>query len=281
VPVDYDLVKTSQGWTPAASTVPVVFSAGGSGPLVRFGSGADATELGWVSAVPAPTIAGASATYALDASTSLVLRATASGFEQSLVLAKKPANAPRVTLGFANGLILRAAAAGGGFELARPGANGKRVFAVPAPVMYSAQVDPVTGDHTQVADLTATVGTAADGTPTLDVSAAASTAMSFLNDPATQYPVTIDPVVAAVAPLSDTYVTTENQSNHSTDYDLRVGRTTLGNTRRALLRFAAGSSLAGMHVTAATLRLYEIDAGSCTAQPIKAYPVTQSWIRRR
>ena len=91
------------------------------------------------------------------------------------------------------------------------------------------------------------------------------------------YPVTIDPTIASVSQVGDTYVTAQNTTDHSTDYDIRIGLSTLGNLRRSLVRFNAATTLTGRHVTSATLSLYNIFTGSCTPSPVYAYPVTANY----
>lgn len=275
LPVDYELAETVDGWVPKASPTPVTFSAGGSGPAAVIGSGVDAVSLDWPGRLPAPTVEGATATYALPGGEQLVLTANATGFEQSLVLTQRPAPGAvrRLRLALGGKLTLKPAGSNGSFDLARPGTSGATVFHVPAPVMYSAKLDPVTGEHTQVQAMTATTGKDAAGGQVLDVAATAA----FLDDPETVYPVVLDPTIASVGKVGDTYVTQDNSLDHSADYDLRLGVSSLGNIRRSLLQFTAGASLAGMHVTNASLNLFEVDAGSCTATPMVAYPIIAAW----
>jgi hypothetical protein len=79
VPVDLDLAKVAGGWAPKASPSPVTFSPGGDGPAVRLAEGSKKVALDWAKTLPAPTIDGPKATYALDATTDLVLTALPDG----------------------------------------------------------------------------------------------------------------------------------------------------------------------------------------------------------
>ena len=120
VPVDYSLTQTAKGWAPKASDAQVLFSTGGSGPAASLSRGARKLGLSWTKDLPAPTISGSSATYKLDASTSLVLTATPAGFEESVVLSKAPATAYALKLPLAlTGLT--AVGNSGGVDFARPG----------------------------------------------------------------------------------------------------------------------------------------------------------------
>lgn len=64
-PIDLDLVKTPAGWAPLAAASPVLFSAGGSGPLVTETDPASGKHLSisWPGALPAPTVSANAATY--------------------------------------------------------------------------------------------------------------------------------------------------------------------------------------------------------------------------
>jgi RHS repeat-associated protein len=275
--VDYDLMPLpGGGYAPKVSPVDVVFSGGGTGPAVTLDKGSRGVDLSWASTLPAPTIAGPTARYALGGGQTLVLSATSDGFEQSLELAAPPATAPRMRLGFdPTGLDL-VANDQGGFDFVKTDPAGAAtstvVFTMPAPVMYSAQVEDEA--HTQVARIPVTLGSDVDGSPVLDLSAG----MGFLTDPATVYPVTIDPTVASVSRWGDTYVTEANTVSHSTDPQLFIGLDTANKKRRSLIRFNAASTLpAGSHVTSATLSLWNNDSGSCTASAVNAFPITAAW----
>jgi hypothetical protein len=63
--LDLDLTETAAGWSPVAATIPVVFSPGGTGPLVVATDPATGKHISvsWPGTLPAPVIAGAAATY--------------------------------------------------------------------------------------------------------------------------------------------------------------------------------------------------------------------------
>ena len=64
-PVDLNLARTGAGWAPIASAHAVVFSPGGSGPLVTGTDPASGKQISisWPDALPAPTVSGDAATY--------------------------------------------------------------------------------------------------------------------------------------------------------------------------------------------------------------------------
>jgi RHS repeat-associated protein len=269
--VDYDLRPSGGGWAPKVSPAKVVFSGGGTGPAVSLDSGARGFDLSWAKSLPAPTISGNNALYRLTDTETLVLSATSDGFEQSLMLSAAPTSAPELRLGFDMTGVDMVANATGGYDFVKT-TDKSAVFTMPKPKMYSSQV--VDEEHTQEQSVPVKLGTDDDGSPYLDLSAG----MPFLTDPATVYPVWIDPSVSSVSRYGDTYVTQADADSHVSDYDLRIGNSTNGNIRRSLVRFDTASSVpAGSHVTSAALNLWNISSNTCAARSLFAYPVTESY----
>jgi RHS repeat-associated protein len=272
--VDYDLVRVKDGWAPKVSPVDVVFSAGGNGPAVSLDEGAHSVDLSWAKDLPAPTIDGNNALYQLTADEVLVLTATSDGFEQSLKLLAPPATAPRQRLGFDLTGVTMVADKAGGYDFVKTSAGKATstvIFTMPKPKMYSSLV--VGEEHTQTQTIPVTLGRDADGGAYLDLAAG----MPFLSDPKTVYPVWIDPAVSSVSRYGDTYVTEADADSHVSDSDIRIGLSSNGNKRRALIRFNTTSSVpAGSHVTSAALKLYNNTSSTCTARTVQAYPVTEA-----
>ncbi|WP_203826340.1 DNRLRE domain-containing protein [Actinoplanes palleronii] len=273
--VDYDLTKAGAGYAPKVSPSDVVFSGGGDGPAVTLGSGSRRVEMSWAKDLPAPTIEGPNALYQLNANEVLVLTATSDGFEQSLKLLAPPTSAPKQRLGFDMTGVSMVANGTGGYDFVKTvdgEATSTVIFTMPKPRMYSSQV--VNEERTQVQAVPATLKSDDDGSAYLDLSAG----MPFLTDPATVYPVWIDPTVSSVSRNGDTYVTQADADSHVSDSDLRIGVASTGNIRRSLVRFSTTSSVpAGSHVTNATLKLYNNASITCTARSVYAYPITESY----
>ena len=274
--VDYDLEKVADGWAPKVSPTDVVFSAGGDGPAVTLDNGARGFELAWAKSLPAPTIDANSATYQLTDTEALVLTATSDGFEQSLKLSAPPSSAPKQRLGFDMTGLTMVANDTGGYDFVKTDSAGAAtsnvVFTMPKPRMYSSLV--VNEEHTQTQTVPVTLATDEDGSAYLDLSAG----MSFLTDPATVYPVWIDPTVSSASRYGDTYVTQADSDSHVSDSDLRLGVSASGNIRRSLVRFNTLNSVpSGSHVTSAALKLWNNYSGTCTARAMYAYPITESY----
>ncbi|MBC3841836.1 hypothetical protein GXW82_21310 [Streptacidiphilus sp. 4-A2] len=143
VPVDPTLHQNADGTlAPNAAASSVVFSGGGSSPLVTLTSSTgEQMSLSWPSALPAPTLSGATATYTnVYPGVNLAMTATASGgYTEQLIItsataAADPALADIHFITSTNGLTLSTDAADG---LQAVDASGDTVFASPTATMWS------------------------------------------------------------------------------------------------------------------------------------------------
>ncbi|MEU6930093.1 DNRLRE domain-containing protein [Streptomyces sp. NPDC046374] len=254
------------GKTPAAQAAKVRAS-GASGkagtaevPLVTLAAG-EGRELGlsWRGVLPEPKLSGTTARYedALTA-TDLVIESTRTGFEQFLELKNRSAVAANgsVTLTLnAKGVKARANADRSvTFVDAK---TGKQVGLLPAPVMWDATVDARSGEHTRRADVGLKVtqrGSRVDLTLTPDA--------KFLADPATKYPVTVDPAVNIGASF-DTFVQQGYTTDQSTSTELRIGHDGGSQLARSFLHFPM-AQITGKTVLSANLKLWNYHGLSCT-----------------
>ncbi|MBI1379243.1 MAG: hypothetical protein GC157_17455 [Frankiales bacterium] len=88
-----------------------------------------------------------------------------------------------------------------------------------------------------------------------------SPSVSLLSDPATVFPVTVDPTVSS-NPDFDTYVLNGDTNDESGSAYLRFGLTGTG-LARSFLQFTS-SGIANTHIDSASLSLYEYDAPTCS-----------------
>ncbi|MFF8828670.1 DNRLRE domain-containing protein [Streptomyces sp. NPDC015131] len=228
-------------------------------PLVSLTSPeGEHVELGWRGALPEPRIDGTRATYpgALPHA-DLVVSATRTGFEQFLVLnspsAVKGAGALRMTL-TARGLTAKSAADGGvTFTDTR---SGKQAGTLPAPVMWDARTDARSGDNPHRAPVAMSVaqqGDQIDLTLTPDA--------KFLADPATQFPVTVDPAVGLLTTFT-TFVQEGYTTDQSTATELKLGNNGSDQVARSFLRFDT-RAVKGKDIKSATLKLWNYHSWSC------------------
>ena len=237
VPVDAALHQTTAGtWIPNAAASSVAFSNGGTNPLVTLTSSAgQSLSLSWPSALPEPTVSGATATYAnVLPGVNLAMTATASGgYTEQLIVtsATAAANPALANIQFntsTTGLTLSSTAAGG---LQAVDASGTTVFAAPTATMWStpAAQDPTATGSSQhsaaaASDSADDTGAGQGGdSPTTDVGLQVSGGTLDLQPPAAAltgsnvtYPVVIDPAVTPA--IMDNDWTWVSETNSGTSY---------------------------------------------------------------
>lgn len=269
--VDATLVRDGATVRPRVVPFQVSFSAGGTGELASLSDGKHRYAMSWPGTLPAPVLAGATATYPdVTPGTDLVLTATRGGFEQSLVLRTRPTKpvAFRLPLSVA-GLSLGRGPAG---ELRLTNASGDLVMRGPAPVMWDARRDAA-GRPARTERLDVVVSS---GATELVITPDAR----WLADPATEYPVVLDPSVTLTR-SSDTYV--ESGANANTNFngstDLIFGARNTGSGVVGLRAFATFNTngLVGKHVLSAKVKVWNWQANSCTTNATYIEPVTSAW----
>lgn len=214
--MDLDLAARADGSVaPAAHPEGLVLGGkGGSRPaslkaagkaaartLVTLGQGQEQVELQWKGDLPTPVLDGPKATYR-DAvpGADVVVEATRSGFEQYVTIKQRPSAG-----GYAYTMPLRAkglkaAQQADGSVVFTDAKSGKKRAVIPAPMMWDATVDPVSGEHTHRAKVALKVVQHGSNIELLFTPDAA-----FLADKATKFPVTVDPSTTALSNVFDTY----------------------------------------------------------------------------
>ncbi|WSV65424.1 LamG domain-containing protein [Streptomyces sp. NBC_01013] len=286
--VDTTLVRRPDGSVgPQAAVVDLAFSGGGSGKdMIRLGSKQGSVSLGWPTALPEPTIDGATATYAdVMAGVDLELTATAEGYHEVLVVKSAAAAASteleQVTLSASGEGLQVVPGAGGGLRAVD--GNGNTVFQGPAGQMWdsaggqaaaprsaraTAMDDPQDpageGNTTQpgVNDTTAVLPVSVEGksvsvTPDLDL----------LRGAETVYPVRIDPSVG----LSERSVISSDGDrwwDFKGEYGVGMCGTADGyycgnGYKNRMLYELAPTGLAGKYILDATFRAFETWSFNC------------------
>ncbi|GIF78009.1 LamG-like jellyroll fold domain-containing protein [Asanoa siamensis] len=266
VGLDTALRRESTGAVvPSATTVPLRFSGGGNEPLVRIGSAGARVELRWPATLPAPELAGDTATYReIMPGVDLRLQVKESGgFGKVFVVksreaATNPALA-RLRLPLAvTGLTPRVEAGIVGFY----NGAGERVFATGAPMMWDA------AQRTGLARM-----------KLVDEALVVEPDLAFLTGPSTRYPVLIDP---DVAPTRNSWLMVlsghpdQAYPNGSGDNRAKVGRCYEDGTcagigvARSYFQFNTGD-LRGKDIIRASFRAVNDWAPSCTAKAVDAF----------
>ncbi|MFG3308540.1 RHS repeat-associated core domain-containing protein [Streptomyces wuyuanensis] len=185
--------------------------------LVTLGEGDEQITLQWRGGLPAPKLDGTRATYVNAVpGADVVVEATRTGFEQFVDIKEKPADGFSYTLPLkTKGLKVEQQADG---SVLFTDSKSKKTAVMPAPVMWDATVDPVSGKHTRQVNVGMKVVKAKGG-----VDLVLTPDAKFLADPATKYPVTVDPSTSSLSNVFDTYVQQGTTVDWSTDVELDLG----------------------------------------------------------
>ncbi|MFF0476473.1 DNRLRE domain-containing protein [Streptomyces sp. NPDC004284] len=245
----------ASGGEPGEKTTPAV-------PLVSLDSGeGHEMTLSWRGALPDPTVRGTEARYpGVTTGTDMVIESTRTGFEQFLELKDRSAvdatGSVTMTLQ-AKGLKVRANT-DRSVSFLDPDTD-KSVGVLPAPVMWDATVDPNTGEHENKADVGLKVTQNGD---TVDLTLTPDAA--FLADPATKFPVTVDPAVN-LGTSFDTFVQQGYTSDQSTSTELKLGNNGSGQIAKSFLSFPM-SKITGKVIKSSSLNLWNFHSWSCSAR---------------
>ncbi|WP_051716424.1 DNRLRE domain-containing protein, partial [Streptomyces bikiniensis] len=238
--------------------------------LVTLGEGDEQITLQWRGGLPAPKLEGTRAEYVNAVpGADVVVEATRTGFEQYVEIKQRPA-----TGGYTYTLPLKTK----GLKVTEQedgsllftDKKSKKQAVMPAPVMWDATVDKVSGEHTRRAKVDMKV-VKRKGSVDLVLTPDAK----FLADPETKYPVTVDPSTSALGNVFDTYVQQGETVDWSNDVELDLGNPGTKNadgTARIAQSFVSWNTtpVQDALVLDAKLSLWNFHSGNspaCTAQP--------------
>ncbi|MEU9236117.1 DNRLRE domain-containing protein [Streptomyces subrutilus] len=236
--------------------------------LVTLGTGDEAITLQWRGGLPAPQLDGTRATYpGAVPGADVIVEATRTGFEQFVEVKTKPEAGFGYTLPLkTKGLKAEQQPDG---SVLFTDKKSKKTATMPAPVMWDATVDAASGEHTRRAKVGMKVVKTKDGVDLVITPDAA-----FLADPATKYPVTVDPSTSSLGNLFDTYVQQGETVDWSNDTELDLGNPGTKNadgTWRTARSFITWNTapVADALISDAKLSLWNFHSGNtdCTAQP--------------
>ncbi|GAA1521854.1 hypothetical protein GCM10009677_63590 [Sphaerisporangium rubeum] len=276
VPIDSTLVAADGVLRPRAGVAGVEFSLGGKGVFAKLVR-PDGTEfaLEWPGVLPRPQVKGDVATYvdAAGPGADLVVTALSTGFRHDVVLRRRPASAVEYRLPVRTDGLTLSEGGDGGLRLVTP--KGKTAASAPKPVMWDTGTAGKPGRRKGeiVTELVAE-----NGRQVLVLRPDAA----FLADPATKYPVIVDPTTT-LPTLSDVWISDYGVTGALTQSDdtLWVGTYTedgVPGVERAYLKFDT-TAITGANVSAATLSLNRVGAIGCgdSSSGIRAQRVTAGW----
>ncbi|MEU4548241.1 LamG-like jellyroll fold domain-containing protein [Nonomuraea dietziae] len=285
--INTDLVEQDGVLKPKLAKADVQFSLGGNGPFASMERNkGQRFALSWMKELPKPEITGNVARYidAAGPSADLVVTALPTGFQHDVVLRERPAKPVEFRLPVqTEGLTLSMAKGGG---LALKDAKGKTTLSAPAPRMWdAAATDPSDKQSGREAKVKTSVETK-DGQTVLVL----KPDPAWLADPATQYPVTVDPTttlgitqeVGIMSPNSQIAPGRVGRQNYRYCTGTWPNQTCTNRpeTLRALMAFDT-TPITNRHVVKATMQLtLRTNASSCLVnyQSIFAHRITNAWV---
>ncbi|GAA0456326.1 ricin-type beta-trefoil lectin domain protein [Actinoplanes campanulatus] len=260
--------------TPASATGMRVESADEALASVTTASGHTmAFDLAGASPVPA-VVDGDTATYPeILPGTDLELRSLNDGLKENIIL-KSPAAGNEWVFPLKLEGLTPKQQADGSIDLVT--AAGTVAMRIPRGYMQDSKVDPQSGAPAESADVHYELITV-DGGPALKVTADAA----WLNDPARQYPVRIDPPADwTIYDVGDVFADDSTATEVHNGDNLPVGTHDGGTTRsRSFLKFTSfDKDLGGMQIRSAQLRLFHTWSYNCSnSEPVYVHRITESW----
>lgn len=273
--VDSSLVRAADGsWGPAVGATPIAFSGGGVAPLVSMEKDGVRLSLSWPEPLPSPVVEGNEVTYPeVYPGVDLKMAAVGTSFTQRLVVKSRAAGVnPRV-----RALSLKASVKGGVLTGDGPGYvvkdwSGRAVLTGSQPVMWdnaavkkSASVTEDLEDGDRQAPMGLSVSRSSMG---LSANAA------LLDDPATVFPVVLDPTgspaIYSWAMVNKSYPTTSYYNFTSADEGVGYNNFSGVHTKRVYYSFP-NSTYAGKTIISAKLYAFETYSATCSAGTVNAY----------
>ncbi len=276
---DFTLERRADG-TVAPKVHPhdlVISGKAGAGEhdLATLSAGGERLGFGWSGVLPEPVLEGAKATYPeVAAGIDLVVEAQPTGFEQFFIVKDRAAAARVAGLRalLKTGATSFVAKSDGSGEFR--GARGGVVARMPVALMWDAQGLGARGERKREAKVAVDVAEVKAGGRTVGRDVRLAPDLAWLNDPATRYPVVVDPGIEVDHGVGfDEFVqNTINLSDNQSKTELKVGYTNDGCQcyARSYLRFDGLTAFGGAKIHSAQLNLWQTWSHNCTATTWKA-----------
>jgi YD repeat-containing protein len=287
-PIDLTLVELADGTVvPKADPNNLVLSGAqtttSEHELATTGAGTRRVAMTWTGALPKPTLDGARATYA-DAlpGVDLIVQATGAGAETFLTVKSRQAagSVAAVPLGLAGAAVASYQRDAAG-NVTLVDAGGKALAHSPAPEMWDAQTRPGDGEpvttRTVAAKVLRRAALSSKPKKAIDgrgVDLALAPDKAFLADPATVFPVTIDPQINPVSTTFSTYVKQNDTVDRSGATDLELGVVS-GNITRSFVHWDT-TALEGKQITSASVYFWNWWSPTCTATSWEIWSTDQA-----
>lgn len=278
--VSYDLTRNADGsFSPEMSANDVRISGGGTSEAARVTlDDGESMAISWPTTLPAPVVSGGVATYKISASTDFIVSMTGSGVSTKIRLNSEPAaDDPVFTLGLRTDDLEVEQLASGGLKMTND--EGQQVGATTQLMAWDAVMDDG-NDPQNVVPVTAELDEVSSTGDITKHSLSLEVPDGFLSDPATTYPVTIDPDIGDIHAAADTWTRYGTTTPNGGSYRLQVGRIsdspnnyqTLSYMQwpmTPMLNFPEESKV----VIRANMRLFAYFAGSCDPRAMIITPL--------
>jgi hypothetical protein len=267
-PIDTSLRGQPDGsFAPGATTLPVRFSRGGTGPFARVPTAAGEWTLTWPAALPEPRIEGDAAVYPnVLSGVDLRVHARPSGLSYLFVIRTRQALADPAVRRLAVGVSGPVTRQNGTDGLAVKAPDGSVVLSSAGASMWDSAGGGASAEGPGDTARTAPVRVEVAGT---DVALLPDSAM--LADPGLVLPVYVDPQIDAPRPR---WAYADDTSSNRNDGIARVGVNPDGSgLYRSYFEFSL-SSLAQTHILAASFLITLIHSYSCGPTPVSLYFTT-------
>ncbi|MEV6348071.1 LamG-like jellyroll fold domain-containing protein [Actinoplanes sp. NPDC051851] len=255
---------TAAGSTAAAGPLASVSTASGYTMSYRLAGAADV----------AAVVDGSTATYPeVLPGTDLELRTINDGLKETLIL-KSPAAGNEWVFPLELSGLTPTLTSDGSIDLTAP--DGSVAMVIPAGYMEDAKVDPKSGAPAQSTAVEYELVTV-DGGPALKVTADAA----WLNDPAREYPVRVDPSTLDTVDTGDVFADNSDDTVNQNGDNLPVGTWNGGTTKsRSFLHFDKfdDDDLTGTQIKSATLWLWHTWSYDCSShEPFYVRRINEPW----
>jgi hypothetical protein len=292
VDLDPTLVKNADGsLAPTALTSGLVLSGGGGTTVASMSKNGRTLSVslpaggGTVSVLPAPVLSGPTATYSeVRPGIDLVVTATGSGLETSWLLKRRPTGPLSLDLPVEVAGLTPNPTVDGSVDYTD--GSGKPAARLGSAVMFDGSgKDPDTGEPRRRRDVTGQNGAVTSSPPSPSQGPAARSRHTvtytpdpaWLADPATVFPVTVDPAGNWVEG-NDTVASSNSSTTQWSAPTLKVGRDSAGVLHRSYVIASAGmnSALSGKLVTNAYLQAFVTYTSTCSTASNTAVQTYQS-----
>ena len=272
-------VQPDGSYAPKVSAADVIVSGGGESTATTLTlPGETSLSITLPENLPAPTIEGPVATYAIDDNTDLMVIASKTGVSVQYRINERPqpGEVPNLTLGLETEGLDIAKTSRDALKVTDD--DGKAVLETSGMTAWDAETNDG-GDPANVVPVEPTLTEPVEEGDSTVVEMGLAPAPGFLEDPATSYPVIVDPTWFAAGVTRDTTVNEAYAISFGSTSNLLVGRLPDVGTNSPWMSYVQFDSEGWMDKPVFAARAYfqQYRSGLCTPRTLKAFPLTSGF----